>query len=501
LKKGRIFLVFLNILILASWVMMMILLVKREGMLKPRGVQGNFRELIPQDIELDAWKSIYISHQWAGYIHMVMGPYTEGNRKGYLINGTSLMRFNMFDQLKEIEITSVQVLDADFRVLKFEARISGMTHIMVTGKRLGENMLMEIRYGKSRYKKVFAASDDLFLENSILSIYRGKGLNVGDTYTLNLFNPVTFTVEPTDVRVVGRKDDLLLLETKFSGLSSKSWIDKDGQVVREEAANGWVMKLETQEEVERHMSEHAHNGVDILTEAAVITRRRIQSPRQVGFMRIKVSGIDLGDFPFDGERQDLVDRKEGIVEIRAIAPSEQEAISLPYEGGRLKQYLRPSLWIQSSDPAIIKTAEGIIGEERDGWRAAKMINTWVHKNVNKSFSVGIPVATSVLVNREGDCNEHTVLFVALARACGIPAEMCAGFVYLEDGFYYHAWPKVFVGRWVHCDPTFGQPVADATHFELVSGDLSAQAKLAVTLGRIGIEILDAQVWRKPLDRD
>jgi transglutaminase-like putative cysteine protease len=77
--------------------------------------------------------------------------------------------------------------------------------------------------------------------------------------------------------------------------------------------------------------------------------------------------------------------------------------------------------------------------------------------------------------------------------------MCAGFVYLEDGFYYHAWPKVFVGKWVHCDPTFGQAVADATHFELVSGDFSAQAKLAVTLGRIGIEILDAQVWRKPLD--
>lgn len=499
MKKGRAFFVILNIVILASWVVVMTLLVQREGMLKPKGVRGNFRELIPHDIELDTWKSIYISNQWAGYIHMIMGPYTEGNRKGYLINGTSFLRFSMFDQLKEIEITSVQILDADFRVLKFEARLSGMTHIMLTGKRLGDNMLLEIRYGKARYKKVFPASDDLFLENSILSIYRGKGLKVGDTYTLSLFNPVTFTVDPTDVRVVGRKNDLLLLETKFSGLSSNSWIDKDGHVVREETANGWVMKLETREEVERHMSEHAHQGVDILTEAAVITRRRIPSPRQVGFMRIKVSGIDLGDFPFDGERQDLVDRSEGIVEIRAIAPTEQDSISLPYRDSRLREYLRPSLWIQSSDPAIVKRAEGIIEGERDGWRAAKMIGTWVHKNINKSFSVGIPVATSVLANREGDCNEHTVLFVALARACGIPAEMCAGFVYMEDGFYYHAWPKVFVGKWVHCDPTFGQPVADATHFELVSGDFSAQAKLAVTLGRIDIEILDAQVWREPLD--
>jgi len=99
------------------------------------------------------------------------------------------------------------------------------------------------------------------------------------------------------------------------------------------------------------------------------------------------------------------------------------------------------------------------------------------------------VATSVLKSRKGDCNEHTVLFVALARACGIPAEMCAGLVYMNDGFYYHAWPKVFIGKWVHLDPALGQDIADATHFELVSGGLSSQAKIVLAIGNINIEIL------------
>ena len=89
----------------------------------------------------------------------------------------------------------------------------------------------------------------------------------------------------------------------------------------------------------------------------------------------------------------------------------------------------------------------------------------------------------------GDCNEHTVLFIAMARALGIPAMMSTGLVYTNDGFYYHAWPKVYMGRWVHLDPTFGQSIADATHIELASGDFSAQAKIAMTMGKIKIEFL------------
>ena len=180
---------------------------------------------------------------------------------------------------------------------------------------------------------------------------------------------------------------------------------------------------------------------------------------------------------------------KGIIEIRTVFADDKEALSLPYKDMDLKKYLKPSIWIQSRDPKIRAKAFDIIGNETNSWIAAKKIGKWVHENMTSSFSVGIPIATSVLVNREGDCNEHTVLFVALARACGIPADMCAGFVYIKDGFYYHAWPKVYVGKWVHLDPTFGQSIADATHFELVSGDFSAQAKLALTIGKIDMEIL------------
>ncbi|MBN2372523.1 transglutaminase domain-containing protein [bacterium] len=504
MKKGRILTVSMNILIVISWVAMMFLLIKREGFLREKGVEANFRNLIPQDLEVDTWKSIFVGGQWAGYMHTSIGPYAYKKRegKGYLVKADSFLRFTMFGQPKDIRFNSVQMLDGTFRLLKFEAMISGMAGINLTGKRIGDHLLVEVMQDKTRYKRIFEAADDLFLENSILSIYRGRGLKVGDSYELHIFNPLTLTAEPTTVEVTGMEDNYLVLETRFGGLVSRSWIDDKGRVVREETANGWLMRVDTKERIDQYMVEDTGKRADMLSDFAVKTNRGISNnPRSVGFMRIRISGVDLDDFNFDGKRQRVADQGEGILEIQAVFPDKDAAMSLPYEGKEYSLFLDASMWVQSDDPEIRSMAIDIIGKETNIWLAATRIGEWVNKNIEKTFCAGIPVATSVLLHRQGDCNEHATLFVALARSCGIPADICAGLVFLEDGFYYHAWPKVYVGEWVHLDPTFGQPVADATHIELVSGDLSSQARLAMTLGKIKIEVLEASVSRDFVDRD
>jgi len=475
----------------------MFFLVKREGLLfKKKGVNASFTELIPEDIEVESWKGLYISDQWAGYVYTNMGPFREQEEgSGYIINSISRLHFRMFRELKEMEITSSQILDGSFRLIRFNARISGMTDISISGKRMGSHIMIEIEFNKDKFRRTFEADDDLFLENSILSIYRGRGLKVGDSYTLNIFNPLTLTSEPTTVEVIAEEGGLLVLETEFGGMSSKSWIDKRGHVVKEETSNGWILKEQTKEEIEQYITELTDKGIDILSAVAVKTKRYIGSPREVDYMKIKVTGIDLSRFTVDGTRQvliDTIDTNEVIIEIRSCMPDEGSAISIPYEGAQFKGYLKPTIWIQSRDPKIRAKAAEIIGGETNSWIAAKRIGRWTYDTIERSFSVGIPLASSVLLYKKGDCNEYTTLFVALARASGIPAEMCAGLVYLDDGFYYHAWPKVYIGEWVHMDPTLGEEIADATHFELVSGDLAAQSRLALTLGKIHIEILDVK---------
>jgi transglutaminase-like putative cysteine protease len=64
-----------------------------------------------------------------------------------------------------------------------------------------------------------------------------------------------------------------------------------------------------------------------------------------------------------------------------------------------------------------------------------------------------------------------------------------GIVYLKDKFYYHAWPEIYLGRWVAIDPTFNQFPADATHIRLVIGDLSDQIKILSVVNKIKLEVL------------
>ena len=91
---------------------------------------------------------------------------------------------------------------------------------------------------------------------------------------------------------------------------------------------------------------------------------------------------------------------------------------------------------------------------------------------------------------EGDCNEHTVLFTALSRSAGIPTKMIAGLVYLDGTFYYHAWPRVYVGKWIDMDPTLGQEIADATHIGLLEGGLKEQIELVKIIGDLKIEVIE-----------
>ena len=118
------------------------------------------------------------------------------------------------------------------------------------------------------------------------------------------------------------------------------------------------------------------------------------------------------------------------------------------------------------------------------------MNDWVYTVIDKKPVVSIPSALEVLKQREGDCNEHTALFTALARAAGIPTRMAAGIVYLEDGFYYHAWPEVWLGAWTAIDPTFGQFPADATHIRFVTGNLDRQSDIIKLVGKLKVEVLE-----------
>jgi hypothetical protein len=110
--------------------------------------------------------------------------------------------------------------------------------------------------------------------------------------------------------------------------------------------------------------------------------------------------------------------------------------------------------------------------------------------------VSLPSAREVLRTKVGDCNEHTALYVAMARSIGLPARIAVGLAYTRGAFYYHAWPEVYVdegggrGLWLPADPTFNEFPADAMHVRLLRGGLDKQAAILPLIGKLKMDILD-----------
>ena len=478
--------------IVAAWGAMMILLIHKEGIIGQDSRRTDMEQLIPDASGGDSWRSIYFHDRWIGYVRTTV---TRGAERNH-IRSFSFLRFRLFNELRNIIITSDQELDARFRLLAFHAAVSGVMDLRLKGTRTGNQMLIDISYGATTQKKAIEVHDDFFIDQNILHLIHGKSRNVGDSYSLSIFNPLTLTTEKVIARVVAREGDRLLIQTSFGGLTSKTWIDSKGAVVREEMQNGWVLVVDTADAVRNRLVGLDGEAVDLVRELAVVTSRTLENPRAIRYLKIRAGGVNIDNFELENARQHIQDRTKGIIEITITCPGEYTGVTPPGGEGKLDRFLQPSHLIDSADVSIRKTALEIVGDEKDRWRASRRIGKWVYEHLEKTMIPDIPVATEILKHRRGDCNEHTVLFVALARAAGIPADLSAGLVYMNDGFYYHAWPKVFVGGWIYLDPTFGQDIADATHFELVSGDIAAQAKIALAMGNISIDILDAAYENK-----
>jgi transglutaminase-like putative cysteine protease len=104
---------------------------------------------------------------------------------------------------------------------------------------------------------------------------------------------------------------------------------------------------------------------------------------------------------------------------------------------------------------------------------ATLLQKWVYENVRKSYAANADNALAVLDSKAGDCTEHALLFVALARALDVPAREVGGLGFASEAkpiFAWHAWAEIHDGsQWVTVDPTWNQTYVDATHIKFSEG--------------------------------
>ncbi len=235
-------------------------------------------------------------------------------------------------------------------------------------------------------------------------------------------------------------------------------------------------------------------AVGDLLEGTAIAAGAIPRSASAQSLRVRLSGSALDGFDLQGGRQQL--RGNELLVTRESADVLEADWSLATRSAGFRTRFEPELreepLLQVRDPAIIGLALRITGNARDPRVVAERINRWVHDSLEKVITLSVPNATQVLRTRRGDCNEHTQLFTALARAVGIPTRIATGVAYVNGKFYYHAWPEVRLRDWVAVDPTFGQFPADAAHLRFVRGGLTRQGELLRLVGTLRIEVLDVR---------
>ena len=238
----------------------------------------------------------------------------------------------------------------------------------------------------------------------------------------------------------------------------------------------------------RHLGSPRAVSLDLIAQTSIPVATRILHPGRQNRLRLRFSGFDPAGFTLSEGRQRFAD---GIVQVRREPIETMGSFLLPSRDKRLISFLQPTAYLQSDHPAIRSLAAEIVGGETDAAKAALRIKDWVYRNIAKKPTISIPNALEVLQTRKGDCNEHTVLFNALARAAGIPAKTVVGIVYLRDAFYYHAWSEIWLGEWVSLDPVLDQFPADVTHVKFLEGDIDRQVDILRLIGNLKIEVLEA----------
>jgi transglutaminase-like putative cysteine protease len=443
------------------------------------------------------WKGVYYRGDKIGFMVGEAVPTEDG----FELREEGQLQMALLGATSAARLRTLVRVDREFTVRSFAFRLDPGTGAVEVGGTLdGRRLDLTITTAAGQRTESRELDKPPALSLNVPRRLAAAGLVAGARHELVLFDPATLRNAPMTidvearevVRAADRPVPAFRLRSQFGGITSLSWVTDTGEVVKEESPLGLVVVRETREQA-LNLGVPDRIRSDMLEAAAVVPAKavRIDDPGAVQRLRLRLENAEtLVAADLQGAGQTVED---GVFEIR-----DQQAET----GGRVdpdaSRYLAPEAFIESDAPEILAEARQALANVEGARARAEHLVRHVNKLIEKKPTVSLPSASEVLRTRVGDCNEHTALYVALARASGLPARIAVGLVYLRGGFYYHAWPEVYVeergrGLWLPVDPTLNQFPADATHVRLARGGLDRQAVVLPLIGRLKMTVLDVQL--------
>jgi hypothetical protein len=498
----------ISILLVIAWIAVMAMLINRSYVQASTSLAADLARYGSAAI----WRGVYYRGEKIGFTV----SQTMAKDDGFLLEEDGRLQMSLLGATTGATLHTAAHVDKAFTLHAFEFSLDpGTGAIEVRGTVDGRRLSLEVKTPTGTRREFRDLEEPPALSLNISRRLANGGLVAGAKYQWSVFDPATLRNSKVNVEI-GRRElvrgagaaplPAFRVEMEFAGLKTSSWITDTGEVVREESPLGLITVRESAESA-RAMAVSPRMQVDLLQAAAVAPRMKtpIAEPRDVRLMRIRLGGADVSSLDLDGGAQRL---RGNVLELR-----DPQALTPGPADPDASRYLAAEAFLESDAPEIVAEArKAVIGVTGTRARAEKLTR-YVNALLDKKPTVSLPSAREVLRTKVGDCNEHTALYVAMARALEIPARIAVGLVYIHGAFYYHAWPEVYLeeglraegseqtkgsgleakGMWLPVDPTLNQFPADATHLRLARGGLDKQAVILPLMGRLTMDVVDVEL--------
>ena len=122
---------------------------------------------------------------------------------------------------------------------------------------------------------------------------------------------------------------------------------------------------------------------------------------------------------------------------------------------KIKSFYTKSEYLLEQTPEIKEASQKIVNGIINPLDKAYAIFKWVNDTMKYVYPPEERGAAEALKTCKGDCGQYSALFIALARAAGLPARQQSGFEFSPGNIGYHVWSEIYL-------PVYGWIPVDAT---------------------------------------
>lgn len=439
------------------------------------------------------WFGIYVAKQKIGWLREEIAPAKDAR---IALTFKAFLQLETDGNVVRFQVTERLVFDGRSPYRLYSAALSEDMGQGVEKKsvvRTPKGFQASIHVGGETTRELVQL-DFTLADRLASSVWLGRGgRKVGDKLTVRSLDmselkvlPETFVLESIQnslVRGVRQTIYVGSLSNPDEGELGKLRASESGDLI----SIAFGGSLEARREPEA-IAKKLDAPIDMFAVMKVPVDKPLGDPSEISALVLEATGPGVKELR-SGPRQSVVagDNAETCV-LKLGAAHGGATKATPEE---IRKALEATREFPAKDKRILVLAKQVVGDATVPRAQAERLVTFVDQYIEDVYGPEYSNAVSVMRGKRGDCSAHAMLFVALARAVGIPAREVSGFIYLGDedrGFGGHAWCEIVLdGDWVEVDPTWNEMAINPTHISFRGIDGST--KMLKATGNLSLRVV------------